>query len=288
VGEASIRAFSQRGGSGFNWANCWVGFEAQRVADKAELVYGLVNGPVHGLVHVSILGPVHGSVIGSNPNPYLDPGSDLGFSIDSSSNLSDPLPVASSPRPSMQDIPLGNDDYLSHRELEAVIAMRGDRASDFKPMSPVHASFQPVHAGDHPFDPLTSALPSSADSSTSVLVVEAEEVFVPHSSPTFTFDAIVDSGLKKSEKWLIESFREVVKDDVTHMAILKDSESFSQASKEARDVLSPKEDWNLASRNEEIERFLGGRLLVSALVPPKANRSDQVLVTDAHLGPALF
>ena len=53
------------------------------------------------------------------------------------------------------------------------------------------------------------------------------------------------------------------------------------SSKEARDVLSPEEDWNLASRKEEIERFLQGRLLVSTLVPPKANGSDQVLVTDA-------
>jgi hypothetical protein len=32
VGEASSRAFSQRGGLGFRWADCWVGIEAQRVA----------------------------------------------------------------------------------------------------------------------------------------------------------------------------------------------------------------------------------------------------------------
>jgi hypothetical protein len=32
VGEASIRVFSQKGGSGFSWADCWAGIEAQRGA----------------------------------------------------------------------------------------------------------------------------------------------------------------------------------------------------------------------------------------------------------------
>ena len=76
----------------------------------------------------------------------------------------------------------------------------------------------------------------------------------------------------------------MVKDNVSQRAILKDlEESFCQASKEAREVLFPEEDWNLATTKEEIERFLRGRLLVSALVPLKANGSDQVLVTDAFV-----
>jgi hypothetical protein len=204
----------------------------------------LVNGSVHG--------PVHGSDIGSDPN--LD--SDLGFSITFGSDQWDPLPVVSSPGLSVQDISLGNDDYLVHRELGFATAMRGDRASDFKPVSP-------VHAGNHPSDPLTSALPLSVDSS------EVKVVSVPLPSPTFTSDASVDSGLKKSQKWLIESFREVVKGDVTHMAILKDLESSRKAIKEDHELLSPEEDRDLATTKEEIERFLGGRWLVSALVPPK-------------------
>jgi hypothetical protein len=71
--------------------------------------------------------------------------------------------------------------------------MQGDRASNFKPVSLVHAV-------NHPSDALTSALPSSADSS------KVEVVSVPLPSPTFTSDAIVDFGLKKLQKWLIESF----------------------------------------------------------------------------------
>ena len=83
-------------------------------------------------------------------------------------------------------------------------AMQGDRASTFKPVSHVHAGFQLVHADDHPFDPLTLALPSSTVSSASVLMAKAKEVLIPLSSSTFTSDAIVDSGFKKSQKWLIE------------------------------------------------------------------------------------
>jgi hypothetical protein len=140
----------------------------------------------------------------------------------------------------------------------------------------------PIHTSEHPSDPLTSALPSSTDSSVGVLVAEAEEVSIPLSSLTFTSNAIVDFGLKKSQKWLIESFREVVKDNVTHMAILKDlEESFRKASKEDHDVLSLEEDQDLATTKEEIERFLGGRWLVLALVSLKASGADQVLVTDA-------
>jgi hypothetical protein len=131
------------------------------------------------------------------------------------------------------------------------------KASDFKPMSP-------VHAGNHPSNPFTSALPLSADS------FEVEMVSIPLPSPTFTFDAIVDPSLKKLQKWLIECFREVVKGDVMHMAILKDlEESFRKASKEDHEVSSPKEDQDLATTKEEIERVLGGRWLGSALVPLK-------------------
>jgi hypothetical protein len=44
----------------------------------------------------------------------------------------------------------------------------------------------------------------------------------------------------------MESFREVVKGDVTHMAILKDlEESFRKASKEDHEVWSSKEDQEL-------------------------------------------
>jgi hypothetical protein len=160
----------------------------------------------------------------------------------------------------MQDISLGSE---IHKELGFTTAMRGDRASNFKLMSLVHAV-------NHPSDPLTSALPSFVDS------FEVEVVSVPLPSPTFTSDAIVDSGMKKSQKWLIESFREVVKGDVTHMAILKDLESFCKASKENQDansdfheVLSYEEDRDLATTKEEIERVLGGRWLGLALVTPK-------------------
>jgi hypothetical protein len=70
----------------------------------------------------------------------------------------------------------------------------------------------------HPSEPLTLALTLFADS------FEIEVVLVPLPLPKITSDAIVDYCLKKWQKWLIESFREVVKGDVTHMAILKDLE----------------------------------------------------------------
>jgi hypothetical protein len=83
-----------------------------------------------------------------------------------------------------------------------------------------------------------------------------------------TSDAIVDYGLKKSQKWLIESFREVVKGDVTHMAILKDlEESFRKASKEDHEVWSSEEDRELETTKEELERVLGGHWLGSTSVP---------------------
>jgi hypothetical protein len=92
----------------------------------------------------------------------------------------------------------------------------------------------------------------------------------PLSSPTFTSEAIVDSRLRKSQKWLIESFREVVKGDVTHMTILKDlEESFRKDSKEDHEGLSSEEDRDLATTKEELERVLGGRGLGSALGPAK-------------------
>ena len=74
----------------------------------------------------------------------------------------------------------------------------------------------PVRAGIHPLDHLTSALSSFDDSA------EIEVVPVPLPSSTITSKVVADSSLRKSQKWLIESFREVVKGDVMHMAILKD------------------------------------------------------------------
>jgi hypothetical protein len=91
---------------------------------------------------------------------------------------------------------------------------------------------------------------------------------VPLPLPKITFDAIVDYGLKKSQKWLIESFWEVVKGDVTHMAILKDlEESFCKASKEDHEVWSSEEDQELETTKKELERVLGGHWLGSTLVP---------------------
>jgi hypothetical protein len=66
----------------------------------------------------------------------------------------------------------------------------------------------------------------------------------------------------------MESFREVVKGDVTHMAILKDlEESFRKASKEDHEVWSSKEDQELETTKEELDRVLGGHWLGSTLVP---------------------
>jgi hypothetical protein len=116
--------------------------------------------------------------------------------------------------------------------------------------------------GIHPSEPLTLALPLSADS------FEIEVVPVPLPLLKITSDAIVDYGLKKSQKWLIESFREVVKGDVTHMAILKDlEESFRKASKEDHEVWSSEEDRELETTKEELERVLGGHWLGSTSVP---------------------
>ena len=120
----------------------------------------------------------------------------------------------------------------------------------------------PIRAGIHPPDHLTSALPSSDDS------FEIEVVLVPLPSSTITSEAIADSGLRKSQKWLIESFREVVEGNVTHMAILKDlEESFRKASRDDHEVLSSNEDQDLAITKEELGRVLGGHWLGSTSVP---------------------
>lgn len=136
---------------------------------------------------------------------------------------------------------LGADNVIPN-----ATALQGHRTSDFKPESSDHAGFQPEHAGDLS-DPLTSALPSSDEISAGVLVAEAEAEAVER-SPMFT----------KPQKWLLEQFREVVKDDDTHRALLEDlKESVRQANKEAREVLSlEEEDRNLASLKEYIENFL--------------------------------
>jgi hypothetical protein len=64
--------------------------------------------------------------------------------------------------------------------------------------------------------------------------------------------------LNKPQKWLLESFWEVVKGDVTHMAILKDlEESFRKASKKDHEGLFSEEDRDLAATKEELERVLG-------------------------------
>ena len=128
-----------------------------------------------------------GSVLGSvsEPDPVLDlipnPGSDLvldmGFSSASGSDLSDPLPAASSPRLSVLGNPLGNDGFLSHLELGAMTAMLREKASNVTTKSPEHTGIKPVHAGD----PL----------SIGVLVAEAEEVSVP-SPQTLSSNTIVD------------------------------------------------------------------------------------------------
>ncbi|KAE8023676.1 hypothetical protein FH972_009348 [Carpinus fangiana] len=136
-----------------------------------------------------------------------------------------------------------------HGELVSATAVRGDRASDFQLGSL-------VHAGNLPSDPFTSALTSSANSS------EIQVSPVPFPSPTFTSAAIVDSGLNKSQKWLIEYFREVVKGNVTHMAIFKDlEESFRKACKEDHEGLFFEEDRDLVATKEELERVLGGHWL---------------------------
>jgi hypothetical protein len=88
------------------------------VQNRAGSVHGLANGSAHG--------PIHGSDIGLDPNLDSDPGSDLGFFIAIGSDLSDPLPVASSPGLSVHNTSLGSG---IHRELGFATAVRGDRAS---------------------------------------------------------------------------------------------------------------------------------------------------------------
>jgi hypothetical protein len=121
---------------------------------------------------------------------------------------------------------------LSHLELGAATAMMGDEASDPTSESPDLTGIKPDHAGDPLCDPL----------STGVLVAK-------------------DFGLTKSQKWLLASLREAVQDNATHLALLKDmEESWRQARKGAREVLSTKEeDQNLASLKDELQGFLCGR-----------------------------
>lgn len=59
----------------------------------------------------------------------------------------------------------------------------------------------------------------------------------------------------------------MVKGDVTHMAILKDLESFCKASKEDHEVWSSEEDRELETMKEELERVLGGHWLGLTSVP---------------------
>ncbi|KAE8099762.1 hypothetical protein FH972_017716 [Carpinus fangiana] len=86
---------------------------------------------------------------------------------------------------------------LSHLELGAATAMMGDEASDLTSESLDLTSIKPDHASD-PF-------------SAGVLVFEG-----------FTLESYF--GLTKSQKWLLASLRDVVKDDAMHLALLKDME----------------------------------------------------------------
>jgi hypothetical protein len=78
-------------------------------------------GSVHGLGHGLVIGSSHGLIHGSDSDLDLDPSSDFAFGSD----LSDPLPVASSLGLSTQDTSLGSG---VHRELGFATAERGDTA----------------------------------------------------------------------------------------------------------------------------------------------------------------
>jgi hypothetical protein len=173
----------------------------------------------------SALGLVHGLV--PEPDPVPDPASDLGFSSASGLDLLDPLPAASTPGLSVLGNPLGSDGFLAHLELGAATVMLGDKDLDIRSESTDHTDIKHVHASDPLFDPL--------------------------SPQTLSSDTIVDFGLTKSQNWLLASLREAVQDDAVHLALVKDmEESWHQARKEVREVLSTEEeDRNLASLKDE-------------------------------------
>jgi hypothetical protein len=79
--------------------------------------------------------------------------------------------------------------------------MLGDEALELTSESPDHTGIKLDHADDPLSDPFSA----------SVLVAEG-----------FTLES--HFGLTKSQKWLLASLREVVQDDATHMALLKDME----------------------------------------------------------------
>jgi hypothetical protein len=206
-----------------------------------RMVHGLALGLVHGLVPDLDPIPDPGQDLDSDHFPDLgsDPVADSGSFRVSGSDLSISLPAASFPGLSVLGNSLGSNEIQSHLELGVATATLGDEASVFTPEVPVHAGNKPDLADD----PLS----------------EAEDVSDP-SPQTFSSDTI-DFGLSKPQKWLLESLREAVQDDDTHLALLKDmEESWRQARKEVREVLSTEEeDRNLAALKEELEWFIGGR-----------------------------
>jgi hypothetical protein len=215
----------------------WVQLQVELIRKEVDqalggLIAGLELKPNGSQNRAELLGH-EGSALGSVPEP--DPASDLGFSSTFGSDLSDPLPAASTPGLSVLGNPLGNDGFLAPLELGAATIMLGDKDLDITSESPDHTGIKPVHAGDPLFGPLSPQRLSS--------------------------NTIVDFGLTKSQNWLLASLRKAVQDDVVHLALVKDmEESWRQARKEVREVLSTEEDdWNLASLKDELEWLIGGR-----------------------------
>ena len=183
-----------------------------------------------GLVHSGSLGPnldldpVLGLGLGLDPGLCSDPVSDPGLFLDLDRDVdavlvSSPTSVGSlSSTVAKSLVSLWSHHCLPrkaslchHRQLTAVRGRNSSPEFLGVVLASLTASASPVMpsmgsrilremcftTGIHPSEPLTSALPSSADSS------KIEVVLVPLPSPKITSDAIVDYGLKKSQKWLI-------------------------------------------------------------------------------------
>jgi hypothetical protein len=210
----------------FGLSGLFVGLGLKPKGSQIREGHGLALGLVHGLAPYPV----------SDPNPDL--GSDLG---------SDPV---------------ADTGFLSISGLNFTLEV------------PVHTSIKPDHAGDllskakEVFDPSPLGDESMGNNGslgrygslgavTILLGVKTSdftgEPLVP-SPQTLSSDTIVDVGLTKSQNWLLASLREAVQDDVVHLALVKDiEESWRQARKDVREVLSTKEeDQNLASLKDEI------------------------------------